>query len=118
MNVAFITVSLVLGVAVSVLSVTPFRLPSAGLLTSGIVFVYTLFLCWNAIVSNTDLTEECNPFRGEMQEAAPEWTGVLAFFVALAVVAQAWMYASIERPRQQLRMAWASTALTATMTLL
>lgn len=86
LNVAFITVSLLLGVAVSVLSVTPFRLPSAGLLTSGIVFVYTLFLCWNAIVSNTDLTEECNPFRGEMQEAAPEWTGVLAFFVALAVV--------------------------------
>ena len=51
LNIAWITVTLVLAAVYTAVSVSPWRSPSAGLLTSGVVFVYSTYLVWAALTS-------------------------------------------------------------------
>ncbi|KAK9867400.1 hypothetical protein WJX84_004681 [Apatococcus fuscideae] len=53
LNIFFITITLILGIGYSILSVTPIRVANAGLLTSGCVFGYCVYLTWSALTSET-----------------------------------------------------------------
>ena len=51
LNIAWITLTLVFAAVYTAISVSPWRSPSAGLLTSGVVFVYSTYLVWAALTS-------------------------------------------------------------------
>jgi hypothetical protein len=51
LNVAWITLTLIFAVVYTGISVSPWRSPSAGLLTSGVVFIYSTYLVWAALTS-------------------------------------------------------------------
>ena len=51
LNIAWITLTLIFAVIYTAISVSPWRSPSAGLLTSGVVFIYTTYLVWAALTS-------------------------------------------------------------------
>lgn len=51
LNIAWITVTLVLAAVYTSISVSPWRSPNAGLLTSGAVFLYSVYLVWAALTS-------------------------------------------------------------------
>ncbi|KAK9840265.1 hypothetical protein WJX74_006470 [Apatococcus lobatus] len=53
LNIFFITITLILGIGYSILSVTPIRAANAGLLTSGCVLGYCVYLTWSALTSET-----------------------------------------------------------------
>jgi Serine incorporator (Serinc) len=50
-NIAFVTFTLILSVAVSVLSVSSIRIETAGLLTAGLMCAYGAWLCASALYS-------------------------------------------------------------------
>jgi len=51
LNIAWIMLTLVFAAIYTAVSVSPWRSPSAGLLTSGVVFVYSTYLVWAALTS-------------------------------------------------------------------
>ena len=51
LNIAWITLTLIFAVVYTAISVSPWRSPSAGLLTSGVVYVYSTYLVWAALTS-------------------------------------------------------------------
>lgn len=62
LNKSFISINLILSVAVSVVSVLPMvqdRLPNSGLLQSAMVSLYVTYLTWSAVANNPDPV--CNP---------------------------------------------------------
>lgn len=62
LNKFFISINMILCVAVSVLSVWPTvqeNLPKSGLLQSAMVTLYTMYLTWSAVANNPN--PECNP---------------------------------------------------------
>ena len=54
LNIFFITFTLVLALIFTLISVSPWRLETAGLLTSGVVFLYCAWICWSALASEPD----------------------------------------------------------------
>lgn len=54
LNIFFITFTLVLALIFTLISVSPWRLEMAGLLTSGVVFLYCAWLVWSALASEPD----------------------------------------------------------------
>lgn len=59
LNKFFISINLILGVIVSVVSVLPAvqeRLPHSGLLQSAMVTLYTIYLTWSAVANNPGLS--------------------------------------------------------------
>ncbi|XP_017107628.1 serine incorporator 1 isoform X3 [Drosophila bipectinata] len=61
-NKFFISINLILCVAISVISILPAvqeRLPHSGLLQSSLVTLYTVYLTWSAVANNPE--KECNP---------------------------------------------------------
>lgn len=51
LNIFFITFTLVLALIFTLISVSPWRLETAGLLTSGVVFLYCAWVLWSALSS-------------------------------------------------------------------
>lgn len=58
LNIFFITFTLVLALIYTLISVSPWRVETAGLLTSGVVFLYCAWLVWSALGSEPD-TARC-----------------------------------------------------------
>ena len=58
LNIFFITFTLVLALIYTLVSVSPWRVETAGLLTSGVVFLYCAWLVWSALGSEPD-TARC-----------------------------------------------------------
>ena len=54
LNIFFITFTLVLALIFTLISVSPWRLETAGLLTSGVVFLYCAWIVWSALASEPD----------------------------------------------------------------
>ena len=54
LNIFFITFTLVLALLFTLISVSPWRLETAGLLTSGVVFLYCAWIVWSALSSEPD----------------------------------------------------------------
>ena len=54
LNIFFITFTLVLALIFTLISVSPWRLETAGLLTSGVVFLYCAWLVWSALGSEPE----------------------------------------------------------------
>ena len=54
LNIFFITFTLYLALIFTVISVSPWRLETAGLLTSGVVFLYCAWIVWSALASEPD----------------------------------------------------------------
>ena len=54
LNIFFITFTLVLALIYTLISVSPWRTETAGLLTSGVVFLYCTWLVWSALGSEPD----------------------------------------------------------------
>ena len=54
LNIFFITFTLVLALIFTLISVSPWRLENAGLLTSGVVFLYCTWILWSALASEPD----------------------------------------------------------------
>ncbi|KAK9811743.1 hypothetical protein WJX72_009404 [[Myrmecia] bisecta] len=51
LNIFFITWTLITAIVYTMISVSPWRMESAGLLTAGMVFAYATFLLWSALTS-------------------------------------------------------------------
>ena len=92
LHTVFIALTLTLGLFATLISISPYRQSSAGLLTSGGVFLYALFLCWSAIRSDTEPRGVCQAgvASGAADGGADEvgWVQILGFLVALAVMAK------------------------------
>ncbi|CAI5945782.1 unnamed protein product [Closterium sp. NIES-65] len=82
LNIFFITFLLVLVVALTAISVHP--KVDAGPLTTGVMAVYFVFLCWSAIMSEPP-AEACN--TRPRQTGYGGWLDILAFIVALISIA-------------------------------
>jgi hypothetical protein len=67
-NIAFVTVTWVLSLAISVLSVSSIRVDSAGLLTAVLISVYAVWLCASALYSAP--VDHCS--RLSLQHVSPE----------------------------------------------
>ncbi|CAD7703329.1 unnamed protein product [Ostreobium quekettii] len=82
-NVGWITWTLIMAIAYTALSISPWRIENAGLLTSGAVFIYTSYLLINALASEP--TDDSNPCvtEGGMDG---EWIQATGFVIALAAV--------------------------------
>ncbi|KAG0595085.1 hypothetical protein M758_UG138000 [Ceratodon purpureus] len=57
---------------------------NAGLLTSGVMSLYLVFLCWSAIMSKP-FTETCN--TRERQTGKADWLTVISFLIAFLAIA-------------------------------
>ncbi|CAI5484671.1 unnamed protein product [Closterium sp. Yama58-4] len=82
LNIFFITFLLVLVVALTAIAVHP--KVDAGPLTTGVMAVYFVFLCWSAIMSEPP-AEACN--TRPRQTGYGGWLDILAFIVALVSIA-------------------------------
>ncbi|KAF5840654.1 serine incorporator/TMS membrane protein [Dunaliella salina] len=80
-NLFFSTWSLVVGIALVAILFIPKRAPTAGLLTSGILFLYASYLLISSLNSDPG-SEEC--IRGE--GTSPQWIQIVGFFISLAAV--------------------------------
>ncbi|GIL85123.1 hypothetical protein Vretifemale_13749 [Volvox reticuliferus] len=81
LNIFFITWNLVLGLLMVGVLFVPGRAPTAGLLTSGAVWLYCSYLTYSALASEP--ANRCTRGGGV---SAGGWVGVVAFFIALAAV--------------------------------
>ena len=82
-NIAFIVITIVLGVATTILSLL--NQVNGGLLTPSAVFAYSTYMCYQALSAqpNTSITARCNPLKG----AAGENTDVGGVIVGLVIAA-------------------------------
>lgn len=80
-TVFWITWTLILGIIVTLISISKWRIENAGLFTSGIVLAYCSFLLLNALNSVPD-DSECVEHGG----LDAGWIQVVSFFIALGVV--------------------------------
>ncbi|KAK9907944.1 hypothetical protein WJX75_000353 [Coccomyxa subellipsoidea] len=80
LNIFFITWTLIMGIAYSIFSVTPYRSKAAGLLTSATVFIYTAVVLFNALSSE--------PASSCVLTAANVSSGlqIFFFFLGLAIM--------------------------------
>ncbi|EFJ41981.1 hypothetical protein VOLCADRAFT_77374 [Volvox carteri f. nagariensis] len=81
LNLFFITWNLVVGLLLVGVLFVPGRAPTAGLLTSGAVWLYCSYLTYSALAS-----EPANRCVRGGGVSAGGWVGVVAFFIALAAV--------------------------------
>ncbi|PNH11311.1 putative serine incorporator [Tetrabaena socialis] len=81
LNVFFATWNLILGLVLAAVLFIPGRQPTAGLLTSGAVWLYCSYLLYSALASEP--VTRC--VRGGGLSSGG-WVGVVAFFIALAAV--------------------------------
>ncbi|GLC60406.1 hypothetical protein PLESTB_001608800 [Pleodorina starrii] len=81
LNIFFITWNLVLGLVLLGVLFVPGRASTAGLLTSGAVWLYCSYLMYSALAS-----EPANRCMRAGGVSAGGWVGVVAFFIALAAV--------------------------------
>lgn len=80
-NLFFTTWSLVVGIVLVAILFIPKRAPTAGLLTSGALFLYTSYLLISSLTSDPG-KEMCT--RGE--GISPRWIQIVGFFISLAAV--------------------------------
>jgi len=83
LNIFFITFTLVLAIGYTVLSVTPWRVESAGLFTSSAIFAYSVYLTWSAIMSQPP-GDSCNTLQ--RQEGETGWTTIVGFVITMLSV--------------------------------
>lgn len=87
LNLFFITFNLILGAAYCLLSISP-RVregrPSSGLLQSAVIFLYSTYLVWSALMSSPDHT--CNPFNSYSHGSKAFSLIVGAIFTIISVV--------------------------------
>lgn len=88
LNIFFVTWALVLGLALVAVLFVPHRAPTAGLLTTSLVWLYVVYLTYSALSSEPEGDGSC--VRGSGASAG--WIGTVAFFIALAAV----VYSTIE----------------------
>ena len=88
LHTAFIGITLAMGLSTTLVSVSPYRQSSAGLLTSGVVFLYALFLCWSAIRSDTEPRGGCRIAPSDAAEGDVGWVQIVGFLLALALMAK------------------------------
>ncbi|DBA86260.1 hypothetical protein WJX77_011720 [Trebouxia sp. C0004] len=81
LNIFFITFTLVLALIFTLISVSPWRLETAGLLTSGVVFLYCAWICWSALASEPD-DARCT-YQGSRGTTAEK---AIAFILGIAAV--------------------------------
>eukprot|EP00891_Asterochloris_glomerata_P004622 jgi/Astpho2/4622/e_gw1.00067.172.1_t len=81
LNIFFITFTLVLTIVFTLVSVSPWRVENAGLLTSGAVFAYTAWILWSALTSEPD-TYHCVFANDTVAGNA----ATIAFLIAIAAV--------------------------------
>eukprot|EP00803_Ostreobium_quekettii_P010451 evm.model.scf_31.2 EVM.evm.TU.scf_31.2 scf_31:42631-44700(+) len=82
-NVGWITWTLIMALGYSALSVSPWRIDRAGLMTSGAVFAYTAYLLLNALTSQPrDGSNPCVAMGG----MDGDWIQVVGFLIALGAV--------------------------------
>ncbi|KAG2434310.1 hypothetical protein HYH02_012332 [Chlamydomonas schloesseri] len=81
LNIFFVTWNLILGLALVGVLFIPGRAASAGLLTSGCVWLYCSYLIYSALASEP-VPSDCARSGG----VSAGWVGVVAFFIALAAV--------------------------------
>ncbi len=81
LNIFFVTWNLVLGLLMVGVLLVPGRAATAGLLTSGAVWLYCSYLTYSALAS-----EPANSCIRGGGVSAGGWVGVVAFFIALAAV--------------------------------
>ncbi|GFR44202.1 hypothetical protein Agub_g5385 [Astrephomene gubernaculifera] len=91
LNVFFITWNLLLGLGLVGLLFVPRRAPTAGLLTSGAVWLYCSYLTYSALASEPP-SERCTRGGGV---SSGGWVGVVAFFIALAAVVYSTLTAGV-----------------------
>lgn len=81
-NVGWITWTLIMALAYTALSISPWRIDRAGLLTSGAVFTYTSFLLLSALTSEPTNDNPCVTSGG----MGDTWVQIVAFIIALGAV--------------------------------
>ncbi|KAG0587186.1 hypothetical protein KC19_2G146500 [Ceratodon purpureus] len=82
LNIFFVTWTMILVILMTVISLH--SKVNAGLLTSGVMSLYLVFLCWSAIMSEP-LTETCN--TRERQTGKADWLTVISFLIAFLAIA-------------------------------
>ncbi|KXZ53768.1 hypothetical protein GPECTOR_6g686 [Gonium pectorale] len=90
LNIFFVTWNLILGIVLAGILFIPGRAPTAGLLTSGAVWLYCSYLVYSALAS-----EPANRCIRGGGVSAGGWVGVVAFFIALAAVVYSTLTAGI-----------------------
>ncbi|XP_024393737.1 uncharacterized protein [Physcomitrium patens] len=82
LNIFFITWTMILVIVMTIISLH--AKVNAGLLTSGVMSLYLIFLCWSAIMSEP-LSASCN--TRERQTGKADWLTIISFLIAfLAIV--------------------------------
>lgn len=78
LNIAIITLTLVAGIGYTLLSLQ--KRVDAGLMTSGIMFAYTIFLCWNALSSQPPQTQR----ESDDGQASQRYLKIVSFCITMA----------------------------------
>ncbi|KAG6555524.1 hypothetical protein Mapa_002759 [Marchantia paleacea] len=81
LNIFFITWTLILIIIMTIISLKPEV--NAGLLTSGLMGLYLVFLCWSAIMSEP-VSETCN--TRPRQTGKGDWLTILSFLIAFGAI--------------------------------
>lgn len=84
LNIFFITFTLVLALVFTLISVSPWRLETAGLLTSGVVFLYCAWVLWSALSSEPN-SARCTFSGYEKATTAQKVSGLL-----VVILLQCW----------------------------
>ncbi|KAM7261508.1 hypothetical protein ACFE04_008875 [Oxalis oulophora] len=84
LNIFFVTWTAVLLVVMMAISLH--SLVNRGLLSSGIMASYLVFLCWSAIRSEP-VNDKCNPHK--QAHGISEWTTILGFLIAIGAIVMA-----------------------------
>ncbi|KAK2988861.1 hypothetical protein RJ640_005814 [Escallonia rubra] len=98
LNIFFITWTTVLLVVMMIISLH--SKVNRGLLSSGIMASYIVFLCWSAIRSEPAL-ENCSPQKQENKNV--DWTTVLGFLIAICAIVMATFSTGIDSQTFQFR---------------
>ncbi|XP_052188558.1 uncharacterized protein LOC127798940 [Diospyros lotus] len=98
LNIFFITWTAVLLVVMMVISLH--SKVNRGILSSGIMASYAVFLCWSAIRSEP-ATEKCSPQK--TQNGHGDWTTVLGFLIAIFAIVMATFSTGIDSQTFQFR---------------
>ncbi|PSS35715.1 Serine incorporator [Actinidia chinensis var. chinensis] len=98
LNIFFITWTAILLVVMMVISLH--SKVNRGLLSSGIMASYIVFLCWSAIRSEP-ATEKCSP--KEHENGHGDWTTVLGFIIAIGAIVIATFSTGIDSQTFQFR---------------
>ncbi|OAE29459.1 hypothetical protein AXG93_1028s1000 [Marchantia polymorpha subsp. ruderalis] len=81
LNIFFITWTLILIIIMTIISLKPEV--NAGLLTSGLMGLYLVFLCWSAIMSEP-ISETCN--TRHRQTGKGDWLTIVSFLIAFGAI--------------------------------